>query len=71
MQVTAVNQNGQNFIDTIVSDLSTSVKLFYSYILTKSAGDLWYFPAGIPHSIQATNTDPDGAEFLLVILLDC
>lgn len=26
--------------------------------------DLWYFPAGIPHSIQGLN--PDGAEFLLV-----
>jgi oxalate decarboxylase len=27
-------------------------------------GDLWYFPPGIPHSIQGL--DPDGAEFLLV-----
>src|ERR1700736_782546 len=27
-------------------------------------GDLWYFPAGIPHSIQGLN--PDGCEFLLV-----
>ena len=27
-------------------------------------GDLWYFPSGIPHSIQGL--DPDGAEFLLV-----
>jgi len=27
-------------------------------------GDLWYFPAGIPHSIQGLA--PDGAEFLLV-----
>src|SRR5258705_9117317 len=27
-------------------------------------GDLWYFPAGIPHSIQGL--DPDGCEFLLV-----
>ena len=29
-----------------------------------SVGDLWYFPAGIPHSIQGLN--PDGCEFLLV-----
>jgi oxalate decarboxylase len=29
-----------------------------------SAGDLWYFPSGIPHSIQGL--EPDGAEFLLV-----
>src|ERR1700704_5056108 len=27
-------------------------------------GDLWYFPAGIPHSIQGL--DPDGCEFLLI-----
>jgi oxalate decarboxylase len=27
-------------------------------------GDLWYFPSGIPHSLQGL--DPDGAEFLLV-----
>jgi oxalate decarboxylase len=27
-------------------------------------GDLWYFPPGIPHSIQGL--DPNGAEFLLV-----
>ncbi len=27
-------------------------------------GDLWYFPAGIPHSIQGLG--PDGCEFLLV-----
>ena len=28
------------------------------------AGDLWYFPAGLPHSIQGLG--PDGCEFLLV-----
>jgi oxalate decarboxylase len=27
-------------------------------------GDLWYFPGGIPHSIQGLN--PDGCEFVLV-----
>jgi oxalate decarboxylase len=27
-------------------------------------GDLWFFPAGVPHSIQGL--DPDGTEFLLV-----
>ncbi|KAK7056437.1 hypothetical protein VNI00_002992 [Paramarasmius palmivorus] len=30
------------------------------------AGDLWYFPAGVPHSLQGTDDDPDGTEFLLV-----
>ncbi|KAK7056477.1 hypothetical protein VNI00_003032 [Paramarasmius palmivorus] len=30
------------------------------------AGDLWFFPAGVPHSLQGTDDDPDGTEFLLV-----
>jgi oxalate decarboxylase len=29
-------------------------------------GDLWYFPPGIPHSIQGLESDVDGCEFLLV-----
>jgi oxalate decarboxylase len=29
-------------------------------------GDLWYFPAGIPHSIQGLDSDVEGCEFLLV-----
>ncbi|KAI1797191.1 oxalate decarboxylase [Ganoderma leucocontextum] len=29
-------------------------------------GDLWYFPAGMPHSLQATGESEDGAEFVLV-----
>ncbi|KAF9041123.1 oxalate decarboxylase [Hymenopellis radicata] len=29
-------------------------------------GDLWYFPPGVPHSLQATGDDPDGSEFILV-----
>jgi len=36
------------------------------YLEDVSAGDLWYFPPGQPHSIQAKNTTADGAEFLLV-----
>lgn len=31
-----------------------------------SEGDLWYFPGGIPHSIQGLDSDVDGCEFLLV-----
>ncbi|KAJ8462074.1 hypothetical protein ONZ45_g18066 [Pleurotus djamor] len=30
------------------------------------AGDLWYFPPGVPHSLQATADDPEGSEFILV-----
>jgi oxalate decarboxylase len=35
-----------------------------SFVRDTKAGDLWYFPTGIPHSIQGLG--PDGAEFLLV-----
>jgi oxalate decarboxylase family bicupin protein len=37
-----------------------------NYLSTVNEGDLWYFPAGLPHSIQATSTNPEGTEFLLV-----
>ncbi|EIW78596.1 Bicupin oxalate decarboxylase oxidase [Coniophora puteana RWD-64-598 SS2] len=36
-----------------------------SYVGDVGEGDLWYFPRGFPHSIQATNST-HGAEFLLV-----
>ncbi|KAH7887032.1 putative oxalate decarboxylase/oxidase [Phlebopus sp. FC_14] len=36
------------------------------YLGDVGPGDLWYFPAGYPHSIQAKNTTADGAEFLLI-----
>ena len=35
-----------------------------SYVNDVAEGDLWYFPTGIPHSIQGLG--PDGCEFLLV-----
>ncbi len=44
-RITAVDQNGRNFIANI------------------EQGDLWYFPPGIPHSIQGLD---GGCEFLLV-----
>lgn len=37
-----------------------------NFISTVHPGDLWYFPPGIPHSLQATNDDPEGSEFVLV-----
>uniref|UniRef100_A0A8H8CEJ2 Cupin type-1 domain-containing protein n=1 Tax=Psilocybe cubensis TaxID=181762 RepID=A0A8H8CEJ2_PSICU len=37
-----------------------------NFIATLSPGDLWYFPPGVPHSLQATADDPDGSEFILV-----
>ena len=49
--------------------LNGSVRLVASneagevFIDDLQAGDVWFFPAGIPHSIQAFS---DGAEFLLI-----
>ena len=43
-----------------VSVLDEEGRLFLDDV---AAGDLWYFPAGLPHSIQALE---NGAEFLLV-----
>jgi oxalate decarboxylase len=43
-----------------VSILDEEGRLFLDDV---GAGDLWYFPAGLPHSIQALDK---GAEFLLV-----
>jgi oxalate decarboxylase len=35
-----------------------------SFVDDVGVGDLWYFPSGVPHSIQGLG--PDGCEFLLV-----
>jgi oxalate decarboxylase len=35
-----------------------------SFVADVNKNDLWYFPSGIPHSIQGLG--PDGAEFMLV-----
>jgi oxalate decarboxylase len=35
-----------------------------SFVADVKKNDLWYFPTGIPHSIQGL--DPDGTEFMLV-----
>jgi oxalate decarboxylase len=36
----------------------------HNFVDDVGVGDLWYFPSGIPHSIQGL--DPEGCEFLLV-----
>src|SRR6202049_1796889 len=36
----------------------------HNFVDDVAVGDLWYFPGGVPHSIQGLN--PDGCEFLLV-----
>ncbi|PBL04375.1 oxalate decarboxylase [Armillaria gallica] len=37
-----------------------------NFLATVGPGDLWYFPPGIPHSLQATADDEGGSEFILV-----
>ena len=37
-----------------------------NFIATVGPGDLWFFPPGIPHSLQATNETEGGSEFILV-----
>lgn len=37
-----------------------------NFLGVANEGDIWYFPPGIPHSLQATNTSANGTEFLLV-----
>ena len=34
-----------------------------AYVADVKEGDLWYFPAGLPHSLQGLG--PDGCEFIL------
>ncbi len=36
----------------------------HAYVQDVGVGDLWYFPAGYPHSLQGLG--PDGCEFLIV-----
>ncbi|CAE6525584.1 unnamed protein product [Rhizoctonia solani] len=38
-----------------------------NYLSDVYPGDLWYFPRGIPHSIQGLNDTAQGCEFLLVL----
>ncbi|KZT02556.1 oxalate decarboxylase [Laetiporus sulphureus 93-53] len=37
-----------------------------NYLANVNQGDIWYFPPGQPHSLQATADCPEGTEFLLV-----
>ncbi|CAK5268702.1 unnamed protein product [Mycena citricolor] len=37
-----------------------------NFLATVGPGDLWFFPPGIPHSLQATNQSAEGSEFILI-----
>ncbi|KAG6865948.1 hypothetical protein C0991_010203 [Blastosporella zonata] len=49
--------------DARISTMTPAGEVFVGDV---SEGDLWYFPAGHPHSIQAKNTTGEGTEFLLI-----
>ena len=65
--MTAVDQEGRVFVDTVVCLIYIIFSLASKSTSSQGPGDLRYFPPGIPHSLQATDDDPDGTEFLLVI----
>ncbi|KAG6830601.1 hypothetical protein H0H92_015882 [Tricholoma furcatifolium] len=49
--------------DARISTMTPEGEIFVGDV---SEGDVWYLPAGHPHSIQAKNTTEDGTEFLLI-----
>lgn len=67
MQITSVDQDGRNFLGTVVSkpEIPHHPSIMLMRNTYKGPGDLWYFPPGIPHTLQATNISEGGAEFLL------
>lgn len=66
MQITSVDQDGRNFLGTVVRKIPIRPSTLSDPCRPKGPGDLWYFPPGIPHTLQATNVTEGGAEFLLV-----
>ena len=65
MRVSTITPDGDVWVGDVVSTGAPST-LPPALNLAKSEGDIWYFPAGNPHSLQAKDTNPQGAEFLLI-----
>lgn len=65
LRVSCFTPQGQIYLQDVVC---CDGVITFSTILTipQGPGDVWFFPPGFPHSIQAKNTTADGAEFLLV-----
>ncbi len=61
-----MDADGQNYLATVVSTHLVRHVLLPVLKDIQGPGDLWYFPPGIPHSLQATNQSSNGTEFLLV-----
>ncbi|KAJ6472636.1 Bicupin oxalate decarboxylase oxidase [Mycena vulgaris] len=62
VRISTITPDGQVYLGDVVRYLPSLIMPF-DPDLSKTQGDIWYFPAGNPHSLQAKK---DGAEFLLV-----
>jgi quercetin dioxygenase-like cupin family protein len=65
VQISSVDQNGRNYLATVVG----SLRLTAHHLVTENwqkEGDLWYFPPGVPHSLQATDANPAGGELACI-----
>lgn len=63
-----MNARGQNYLANVVSNSARVSSILQLNVGVQDEGDLWYFPPGLPHSVQGTSKDPGGTEFLLVSL---
>jgi cupin superfamily acireductone dioxygenase involved in methionine salvage len=66
VQISSVDQNGRNYLATVVNSLRLTA---HHPMITENwqkEGDLWYFPPGVPHSLQATDANPAGGELARV-----
>lgn len=65
LRVSTVTPKGEVWVGDVVGRKFTPIVTdFLDYY--QSQGDVWYFPAGNPHSIQSKNTSAGGSEFLLI-----
>ncbi|KAG5339786.1 hypothetical protein C0989_003586 [Termitomyces sp. Mn162] len=65
VRISTMTPEEQIFVGDVVSS-ADCLHIISLLNQSQSEGDLWYFPAGNPHSIQAKNTTKDGAEFILI-----
>lgn len=70
MRVSTITPEGNVYVGDVVripTNIPSIRKVdIHPFRVFQSAGDIWYFPAGNPHSLQAKDTDPEGSEFLII-----
>lgn len=63
-RIAAMNEDGKSFVDDLTAGVSPDSSLETVQSMgTDQVQDVWFFPKGVPHSIQAFD---QGTEFLLV-----